>query len=187
MTTFSGALETLKGIAKHQPELSSFIAETEKSHFEMDRRLGVIREESPSPRRTSKERRVAKVGQDDGDENVFQMGGLRNNKEPEKPSVPLEKQKMAIVNTLVGMSDEIRRFSDNIEGKLDKAHKSSQKFDKKPGDRPRMTNIEDILEAHSYYESKQSQQNHLGQKSREGKSREGIRSGRLSSKMDSEK
>jgi hypothetical protein len=53
----------------------------------------------------------------------------------------------------MGMSDQIRTFSSNIETKLDKAHKQSGKFEKKHGaTKPSYTNIEEILEAHSYYE-----------------------------------
>ena len=44
-------------------------------------------------------------------------------------------------------------FSGNIETKLDKAHKSSNKFDKKFGfERAKVSNIDGILEAHSYME-----------------------------------
>jgi hypothetical protein len=110
-----------------QPEVSGFIAEHERMNFDLDRRLGVIREESRSPDRQIKERKVAKFKMADDeieDNNVFQVGGLGSTKEPTRLNTePLEKQKMAIVNTLVGMSDEIRRFSNDIEGKLEKAHK----------------------------------------------------------------
>lgn len=53
---------------------------------------------------------------------------------------------MDIVNTLIGMSDEMRKFSNNVESKLDHAHRSQAKFDKKFS--KKSTNIDDILEAH---------------------------------------
>jgi hypothetical protein len=59
---------------------------------------------------------------------------------------------MSIVNTLIGMSDQIRQFSSNIETKLDKAHKQSTKHEKKQQAKQTYTNIDEILEAHNYYE-----------------------------------
>ena len=58
---------------------------------------------------------------------------------------------MDIVNTLIGMSDEIRKFSNNVETKLDHAHRSQAKFDKKLS--KKSTNIDEILEAHAVHSS----------------------------------
>ena len=72
---------------------------------------------------------------------------------------PVEKQKMGIVNTLIGMSDQIRQFSQNIESKLDQAHKQSGKFEKKHGvGKQNFTNIDEILEAHSIRSQQEKQE-----------------------------
>ena len=45
--------------------------------------------------------------------------------------VPLQSQKADIVNTLVGINDNMRLFSDEVEGKLEKAYQAlggSKKF-----------------------------------------------------------
>jgi len=59
---------------------------------------------------------------------------------------------MDIVNTLIGMSDEIRKFSSNVEQKLESAHRSQAKFDKK-GNSKKNTNIDEILESHGYFDN----------------------------------
>lgn len=130
-----------------QPDLAIFIEQSEKQTTELERKLQVIREESP--RRTSKERRVNlyKDSEQEENENFFQKGGLGTAKEAMRVNTePLEKQKMGIVNTLIGMSNEIRQFSNNIETKLDKAHRQAGKFEKK---QTKHTSIDEILEAHS--------------------------------------
>jgi hypothetical protein len=109
------------------------------------------------------------------------MGGLNANKEGlRQTNEPLEKQKMDIVKTLIGMSDQIKQFSSNIETKLDKAHKSSSNFDKKFGfERNKVSNIDGILEAHSYMEQRMAEE-----RSKISSSREGARMGKMSQKLD---
>jgi len=83
---------------------------------------------------------------------------------------------MDIVRTLIGMSDQIKSFSGNIEAKLDKAQKQSSKFDKKFGlERNKPTNVDGILEAYSYMESKTAQE----KSSLASSSREGLRAGKV--------
>lgn len=133
-----GAMDTLKSISKHAPEFKDMYNKQEKQNAEFETQLAVIEEERKTYKKEKKAEKRVRIKDDkrsdEENENVFEAGGFAQKKEDKRLNTePLEKQKMDIVNQLIGMSDEIRRFSNNVEEKLQHAHRSAGAFEKKFG------------------------------------------------------
>ena len=168
-----GAMDTLKSIQKHAPEFKELYTQQEKYNAEFETQLAVIEEERKNYKKEKKtEKRVRIKGDkrsDEEDENVFETGGFGQKKEEKRINTePLEKQKMDIVNQLIGMSDEIRRFSNNVEEKLQHAHRSAGAFEKKFGYKGMtVKQIDEHIDTTSYTD-------HMSQGSREGQRNKGL-------------
>ena len=98
----------MKRIGKHNPDVARMVLDSEQRSRAHGTKVAIVEEDREDEGETASA--------------SIHVGGARG--QQRLSDEPLEKQKIGLVNQLIGMNQNIRQFSEDMEGRLEKAYKA---------------------------------------------------------------